>query len=88
MTRLVEQVHAGVGDPRRDDVAVELVAHLERRRRGQSPGVAQFVVQLAERDGSLSTIAMLPAASGDSAASIVTVSWDSLGTASIFSEGA
>ena len=46
------------------------------------------VVQLVRRDGSQSTIAMLPAASGDSAASIVTVSWDSLGTASIFSEGA
>jgi hypothetical protein len=46
------------------------------------------VVQLAERDGSLSTIAMLPVVSGDSAASIVTVSWDSLGTAQIFSEGA
>lgn len=46
------------------------------------------VVQLARRDGSQSTIAMLPVVSGDSAASTVTVSWDSLGTAQIFSEGA
>lgn len=43
------------------------------------------VVQLAQRDGSLSTIAMLPAESGDSAASIVTVSWDSQGTARLSS---
>lgn len=46
IARLVQQVHAGVGHQRGDDVAVERVAHLQQGRRRQAAAVAEFVVEL------------------------------------------